>query len=115
MLAGQDLQKPAEWADRKSNNAFSQLQDIVAKIEATKQTLAARLYNLILEVQSVDLIILAAMYSIALVAKWEWEIFFIESSYMVSKKNLHVSLVVPFEVKLCNECFVTIFTLKGFD
>ena len=69
MLAGQDLQKPAEWADRKSNNAFSQLQDIVAKIEATKQTLAARLYNLILEVQSVDLIILAAMYSIALVAK----------------------------------------------
>ena len=57
LLAGQELQETAEWADRKANSASSQLRDILAKIEAAKQTLAARLDSVILEVQSVELII----------------------------------------------------------
>ena len=79
MLAGQDLQKPAEWADRKSNNALSQLRDIVAKIEATKQTIQPYLGSAISRSDHTG----------SNVLHW-WlnekeKYFFIESSYMVSK------------------------------
>ena len=61
LLAGQELQETAEGAARKANSAISQLRDILAKIEAAEQTIAARLDGVILEVQSVELIIQAAI------------------------------------------------------
>ena len=54
------MQEKAEWADSRANSASSQLRDILAKIEAAEQTVAARLNSVILEVQSVELIIQAA-------------------------------------------------------
>ena len=59
LLAGQELQEAAEWAARRANSAISQLRDILSKIEESKQILAARLDSVILEVQSVELIIQA--------------------------------------------------------
>ena len=60
LLAGQELQETAEFAARKANSASAKLQNILDKIEESKQTLAARLDSVILEVQSVELIIQAA-------------------------------------------------------
>ena len=60
LLAGQELQETAEFAARKANSASSHRQSIHAKIEESEQTLAARLDSVILEVQSVELIIQAA-------------------------------------------------------
>ena len=60
LLAGQELQETAEFAARKAKRASSHRQSIHAKIEESEQTLAARLDSVILEVQSVELIIQAA-------------------------------------------------------
>ena len=57
LLAGQELQERVEYAERRANSAGSYRRDILAKIEAAEQTLAARLDSVILEVQSVELII----------------------------------------------------------
>ena len=60
LLAGQGLQETTEFDARKANSACSHRQDILAKIEESKQTLAARLDSVILKVNSVELIIQAA-------------------------------------------------------
>ena len=57
LLAGQELQETDERAGRRSNSASARFQDILAKIEAAEPTVAARLNSVILEVQSVELII----------------------------------------------------------
>ena len=51
------MQEKAEWADSRANSASSRLWDILAKIEAEEQTVAARLNSVLLEVKSVELII----------------------------------------------------------
>ena len=60
LLAGQEFQETAEFAARKANSTSSHRQSIHAKIEESEQALAARLDSVILEVQSVELIIQAA-------------------------------------------------------
>ena len=60
ILANQEFQESAESAARRSNSTSSYFQNVLVKIEESDQNLAAKLDSVILEVQSVELIIQAA-------------------------------------------------------
>ena len=64
LLAGQELQQTTEFASRLANSDLSWNKDIISKIAEkiaeSEQTLVAGLESIVLEVQSVELIIQAA-------------------------------------------------------
>ena len=64
LLAGQELQQTVEFASTLANNEISWYKDIISKIAEkiaeSEQTLVAGLESIVLEVQSVELIIQAA-------------------------------------------------------
>ena len=59
LLAGQELQQTVEFPSTLASNEISWYQDIISKIAESDQTLVAGLESIVLEVQSVELIIQA--------------------------------------------------------